>query len=82
MRDIKFLGGIEAFKPEQLDNAARTVSRAVVRAHGDPDTLIPSQAEKDVLGDLLDCLGLVAPDDPRAGSAVGMVGSLARPADE
>lgn len=62
---IKFLGGVHAFTPEQLEEALRAASGAVVETYGDPSTPEPSEVEKTALRDVLDALGLVRPDDPR-----------------
>lgn len=64
MRKLKFLGGIETFTQEQLNNAASVASQTVTRAEGDPDTPAVSEAEKDALRDLLGYLGITTADDP------------------
>lgn len=78
-RNIKFLGGLEAFTPEQLAKAASVASELVVRGVGDRDTPAITEAEKEALGGLLDMLGLVLPTDHRNAHGGRSVGSLTMP---
>jgi hypothetical protein len=57
---IKFLGGADAFKPEQLSEAARAVAGALV----DPSTPEVTSEEREALRDVFGALGLVRPCDP------------------
>lgn len=57
---VKFLGGAEAFKPEQLSEAVRAVAGAIV----DPSTPEVTDDEREALRDVFGALGLVRPCDP------------------
>lgn len=57
---VKFLGGAEAFKPEQLSEAVRAAAGAIV----DPSTPEVTDEEREALRDVFGALGLVRPCDP------------------
>lgn len=57
---VKFLGGVSAFTPKQLDKAVRTAAGRLADTSTDEVT----QEEREALRDVLGALGLVRPDDP------------------
>jgi len=58
---VKFLGGAEAFKPEQLSEAVRAAAGALV----DPSTDEVTPEEREAVREVFDALGLVPEDDER-----------------
>lgn len=78
MTELKFMGGILAFTPEETRKAARTASEVVIRALG-PDA--SPEAQKDALAGFLESLGLVVSDDPRHAYPASLIGDLRQGTD-
>lgn len=57
---VKFLGGADVFKPEQLSEAVRAAAGALV----DPSTPEVTDDEREALREVFGALGITAPDDP------------------
>ncbi|AZS06727.1 hypothetical protein HOU95_gp080 [Streptomyces phage Hiyaa] len=57
---VKFLGGVDAFEPEQLSEAVRAAAGALA----DPSTPEVTDDEREALRDVFGALGLVRPCDP------------------